>query len=134
LRPYHSVLILKPDLDEGHVDQAVEKISGFIDRFGGKVHKLEKWGKKRLAYRVRKNKFGYYLNIYHGCDPLRIAELEKEFQLFDQIIKYLIIRLEEKDLERVMTRAAEAAAAVLEGEEGEGVVARPSAATAVDEE
>lgn len=111
MRNYQSVLILKPDLDEGHVDQAFEKISSLIKKYSGEVIKLDKWGKKRLAYKVKKNKFGYYLNIYHTCDPAQLSELEKEFKLFDQIIKFLVIRLEDKDLERVMAKAAEAAEA-----------------------
>ncbi len=108
MRNYQSVLILKPDLDEGHVDQAFEKISAFIKKYGGEVIKLDKWGKKRLAYKVKKNKFGYYLNIYHTCEPSQIPELEKEFKLYDQIIKFLVIRLEEKELERVLSKATDA--------------------------
>ena len=107
MRNYQSVLILKPDLDEGHVDQAFEKISSFIKKFSGEVVKLEKWGKKRLAYKVKKNKFGYYLNIYHTCDPVQVLNLEKEYKLFDQIIKFLVIRLEEKELERVLSKSSE---------------------------
>lgn len=109
LRHYQTVLILKPDLDEGHVDEAVAKIQGFIEKYGGSDVKLERWGKKRLAYRVKKNKFGYYLNWYHTCDPAHVAEFEKELKLFDLVIKYLIIRLEDKDLERILKPMEETA-------------------------
>jgi small subunit ribosomal protein S6 len=109
LRNYQSVLILKPDLDEDQVDQSIEKITEIIKKFDGSVIKLEKWGKKRLAYRVKKIKFGYYLNIYHTCEPVKVPDLEKEYQLYGLIIKYLVIRLEESDIERVMSKAAEVA-------------------------
>jgi len=109
LRNYQSVLILKPDLDEGNVDQVVEKITSLIQKFGGEVLKLERWGKKRLAYKVKKNKFGYYLNIYHTCDAGQIPPLEKEYKLVDTLIKFLVIRLEEKELERAMSRGSETA-------------------------
>lgn len=105
LRHYQTVIILKPDLDEGHVDEAVEKLTGFLEKNGGKSTRLEKWGKKRLAYRIRKNKFGYYLNWFHTCDPAGIAPFEKELQLFDQVIKYMVIKLEEKDFERVLKQS-----------------------------
>lgn len=105
MRNYQSVLILKPDLDEAQVDQSVEKITSFLQKFGGSILKLEKWGKKRLAYRVKKNKFGYYLNIYHTCEPVKVPDLEKEYQLYDLVIKFLVIRLEERDIERVMSQA-----------------------------
>ncbi len=105
LRHYQTVIILKPDLDEGHVDEAVIKLTGFLEKCGGKDTRLEKWGKKRLAYRIRKNKFGYYLNWFHTCDPAGVAAFEKELQLFDLVIKYMVIRLEEKDFERVLKQA-----------------------------
>lgn len=109
MRNYQSVLILKPDLDEAQVEQSIEKITAIINKFEGAILKLDNWGKKRLAYRVKKNKFGYYLNIYHTCEQGNVPALEKEYQLYDQIIKYLVIRLEERDIERVMNKAAEAA-------------------------
>ena len=111
MRNYQSVLILKPDLDEAQVEQSIEKITSIISKFGGAILKLDNWGKKRLAYRVKKNKFGYYLNIYHTCEQGNVPALEKEYQLYDLIIKYLVIRLEERDIERVMSKAAEAAEA-----------------------
>ena len=109
MRNYQSILILKPDLDEAQVEQSIEKITSVISKFGGAILKLDNWGKKRLAYRVKKNKFGYYLNIYHTCEQGNVPALEKEYQLYDLIIKYLVIRLEERDIERVMSNAAEAA-------------------------
>lgn len=110
LRNYHSVLILKPDLDEDQVDQSVEKITSIINKFGGSILKLDKWGKKRLAYRIKKNKFGYYLNVYHTCEQGRVLDLEKGYQFYEQIIKYLVIRLEERDIVRVMDKDKESAA------------------------
>lgn len=107
LRNYQSVLILKPDLDEAQVEQSIEKITSVIKKFGGSILKLDNWGKKRLAYRVKKNKFGYYLNIYHTCEQGGVPDLEKEYQLYELIIKYLVIRLEERDIERVMSQKAE---------------------------
>ena len=58
LRSYESVLILKPDIDEARADEALEKIGEFIKSNGGACLKIEKWGKKRLAYRIKKNRFG----------------------------------------------------------------------------
>jgi small subunit ribosomal protein S6 len=104
LRSYQSTLILKSDLDETQVDQALEKISGFLKESGGSCLKIERWGKKRLAYRVKKNRFGYYLNIYHTCDNERVSSLETEYKLFAQIIRYLVIRLSDKELERAVSR------------------------------
>jgi small subunit ribosomal protein S6 len=124
LRNYQSVLILKPDLDEAQVEQSIGKITSIISKFGGAILKLDNWGKKRLAYRVKKNKFGYYLNIYHTCEQGGVPALEKEYQLYDLVIKYLVIRLEERDIERVMSKAAaesaEASEATATAEKAEG--------------
>ncbi len=129
MRNYQSVLILKPDLDEAQVDQSVEKITSILKKFGGSILKLDNWGKKRLAYRVKKNKFGYYLNIYHTCEPGGVPALEREYQLYELIIKYLVIRLEERDIERVMSQKAEgseSSEASAEGDSKEGVAAEKS--------
>ncbi len=109
MRNYQSVLILKPDLDEAQVEESINKITAILKKFGGSVLKLDKWGKKRLSYRVRKNKFGFYLNIYHTCEPGQVPDLEKEYQLYDLVIKYMVIRLEDHDIERVLAKAAESA-------------------------
>jgi len=102
LRSYQSVIILKPDLDETQVDQALASIEDIIKAQGGAFLKVEKWGKKRLAYKVRKNRFGYYLNVYHSCENSGVAAMEEKFRLLDAIIKYLVVKLEEREIERVL--------------------------------
>ena len=102
MRSYQSVLILKPDIDEARVDEALEKIGELIKSNGGASLKVEKWGKKRLAYRVKKNRFGIYLNIYHTLEPTNITELETKYKLYDLIIKYMVVRLEDDELERAL--------------------------------
>ena len=116
MRSYQSVIILKPDLDGPQFDQAIEKIEQIFKKNGGDVIRLEKWGKKRLAYKIKKHKFGIYLNFYHTCESLNVPVMEKDYQLYDQIIKYLVIRLDDKDLERIKQENEKS----LEGEEGEG--------------
>ena len=107
MRSYQSVLILKPDLDEAQVDQALEKIAQFLSKYNGSSLKVEKWGKKRLAYRIKKSRFGYYLNIYHTCESLKVSSLEADFKLYDLVLKFLVIRLDDNELERAMGREYE---------------------------
>ena len=107
MRSYQSVLILKPDLDETQVDRALEKIAQFLSKYNGSSLKVEKWGKKRLAYRVKKSRFGYYLNIYHTCESLKVSSLEADFKLYDLVLKFLVIRLDDNELERAMGREYE---------------------------
>ena len=114
MRSYQSVLILKPDIDEARADEALEKIGEFIKSNGGACLKIEKWGKKRLAYRIRKNRFGIYLNIYHTLDSAKTTDLESKYRLFDLIIKFMLLRLTDGELERALGNETEEA----EGEEG----------------
>ena len=107
MRSYESVLILKPDIDEPRADGALEKIGEFIKSNGGTCLKIEKWGKKRLAYRIRKNRFGIYLNIYHTLDSAKVAALESKYRLFDLIIKFMVLRLTDDELERALGNETE---------------------------
>ena len=112
LRSYQSVLILKPDIDEARADEALEKIGEFIKSYGGACLKVEKWGKKRLGYRVKKNRFGISLNIYHTLESANVKDLETKFKLFDLVIKFMVLRLEDDELERALGKEDE-----VEGEE-----------------
>jgi small subunit ribosomal protein S6 len=107
LRSYQSVLILKPDIEESRVDEALAKIGEFIKSNGGAILKTEKWGKKRLAYRIKKNRFGVYLNLYHTLEPSGVVGLEKKYKLFDLIIKFMVLNLADDELERALGRGDE---------------------------
>ena len=102
MRSYQSVLILKPDIEESRIDEALGKIGEFIKGNGGTILKTEKWGKKRLAYRVKKNRFGIYLNLYHTLEPSGVIDLEKKYKLYDLIIKFMVVSLTDDELERAL--------------------------------
>ena len=102
MRSYQSVLILKPDIEDTREDEALGKIEEFIKGNGGAILKTEKWGKKRLAYRVKKNRFGIYLNLYHTLEPSGVIDLEKKYKLFDLIIKFMVVSLTDGELERAL--------------------------------
>ena len=118
MRSYQSVLILKPDIEDTHVDEALGKIGEFIKGNGGAILKTEKWGKKRLAYRVKKNRFGIYLNLYHTLEPSGVIDLEKKYKLYDLIIKFMVVSLTDDELERALGNNEEAEG---EGDETEKV-------------
>ena len=107
MRSYQSVLILKPDIDEARVAEALEKIGEFIKSNGGASLRIENWGKKRLAYRVKKSRFGIYLNLYHTLESAKVVELETKYKLYDLIIKYMVVRLDDDELERALGKETE---------------------------
>ena len=119
MRSYQSVLILKPDIEDTRVDEALGKIGEFIKGNGGAILKTEKWGKKRLAYRVKKNRFGIYLNLYHTLEPSGVIDLEKKYKLYDLIIKFMVVSLADDELERALGNNDETAG---EGDEEEQIL------------
>lgn len=120
MRSYQSILILKPDFDETQVDEALEKITGLIQSHGGACLKVDRWGKKRLAYKVKKNRFGYYLNIYHTCENDQLSSLEAKYKLFDAVIKFMVLRLDDKELERAIKQDEPQESAAPENKSGNG--------------
>lgn len=124
MRSYQSVLILKPDIEESRVDEVLAKIGEFIKSNGGAILKTEKWGKKRLAYRVKKNRFGVYLNLYHTLEPSGVIDLEKKYKLFDLIIKFMVLHLADDELERALGRDEESDEAESEKTAGEKATAK----------
>jgi small subunit ribosomal protein S6 len=84
-------------LDE-EVAKITEKIKGVIEQGGGKIQKIENWGKKKLAYEVQKEKKGTYVFFFFQSDGKVIRELERTYSLDDAIMKYITVRLDKKDL------------------------------------
>lgn len=101
MRFYQTIVILRPDLDDAQTKENSEKIKGFIAKFNGEIVRMDNWGKKRLAYRIKKNRFGIYLNICHKLDGSQVDSLENEFRLDEIILKFLVVRLEADEFERV---------------------------------
>ncbi len=91
-------------MDDAQVDQVLEKITEFLAKYNGSFLKVEKWGKKRLAYRVKKSRFGYYINLYHTCESSKVSSLELDLKLYDLVLKFLVIRLEDSETKRAMSR------------------------------
>src|SRR5262245_48314289 len=95
MRIYEELFIIKPDATEEEIDQIVEQMSGVITHAGGTIDKTEKWGKKRLAYRVEKHREGYYVLIQFTSSPETVKELERRLRVTDAVIKFLTVRIDE---------------------------------------
>ena len=101
MRFYQTIVILRPDLDDAQTKEYSEKIRGYLAKYNGEIVRMDNWGKKRLAYRIKKNRFGIYLNICHKLDGSQVDPLEKEFRIDEYILKFLVIRLEADEFERI---------------------------------
>ena len=93
---YESLFILNPALDDIEVGKVVDKVGEFIKKAGGEVLKVDNWGKKKLAFEVKKQKKGYYVLLNFRMKTAAIGELERILKLTDPVIKFLIIRLDKE--------------------------------------
>ena len=89
---YESIFIVRPTLSDEEVAKIIEKIRGMIEKRGGAVVKTENWGKKKLAYEVKKEKKGTYLLFRFKGDGKVVAELERHWQVEDALIKFLTLK------------------------------------------
>lgn len=98
MRKYETIFILDPDLEEGIAQSALEKIKGIITQGNGEILKVEDWGKRKLAYEVKKKSKGQYILIHFSGTPALLSEVERNFRVMDAVIKYQSVRLGERQV------------------------------------
>jgi len=103
MRIYENLFIVKPDATEEEIDSLIEQMSKNITTAGGTVDKVEKWGKRRLAYKVEKQREGYYVLLTFTADSQAVREFERRMRVQDAIIKFLTVRIDET-LKRIEKR------------------------------
>ena len=91
MNKYESVLIINPNCTDEAVKALEEKFTGLINE-NGKVESFENNGKKRLAYEIAKNKEAIYATINFEAKPDSIAELERNYRITDEILKFIIVK------------------------------------------
>lgn len=90
MRNYEVVFIAQPDLDETNLKSIVEKVSGWITESGGSVSKVDIWGKRRMAYAIRKQREGIYVLVHAQMAPTFTGELEHNLQFLEPVMRFLI--------------------------------------------
>ena len=95
MRKYELICILQPELDETAFKGAVERVSGWVTEAGGNVEKVEVWGRRRLAYPINKLTEGQYVLFLADLPAQALAGLEREFRLSEEILRFLIVRVDE---------------------------------------
>ncbi len=90
MRAYELVFIVHPDLDEKAFNELVEKVKGWITEDGGQVTKVDLWGKRKLAYPIRKQNEGQYVLMQTSYPPALGTKLERNLRLTEPILRFLI--------------------------------------------
>lgn len=96
MRAYEAMYVLRPDLEEEQLAAAIERFGSLIREQGGEVEQVNRWGKRRLAYEVKKFREGYYVLLHFRGRPEAARELERVFRISEDVIRYLITRRPEK--------------------------------------
>ena len=94
MNKYESVVIVNPNLEEESIKNLVNKFSDLINT-DGNVTSVEEMGKRKLAYEIKKQKEGFYIVLKFEAKPELISELERNYRITDEVIKFMVIKEEE---------------------------------------
>ena len=92
MRPYEVMVIFDPDTDERQVQPTLEQHLNVITKAGGTVDSLDVWGRRRLAYEIRKKSEGIYVVLTLSAEPADVKELDRQFTLNESIMRTKVIR------------------------------------------
>jgi small subunit ribosomal protein S6 len=102
VRTYETLFIVNPDLEESDINKTVDLIQETITAGGGTLIKVDRWGKRQLAYQLRKKREGYYVLIYFEALPTVITELQRRFKLTDTILRHVVLQLTKAQVEDLL--------------------------------
>ncbi|QUH29478.1 30S ribosomal protein S6 [Vallitalea guaymasensis] len=92
---YELAVVINGKVETEVKEAALEKIKGYIERFGGTIGEIDDWGKRRLAYEIDKVKEGYYYFIKFQSSSDAPAEIEKRIRIMEPVLRFLFKRLED---------------------------------------
>ena len=94
MNKYELTVVLNVKLEDEERAAAIEKVKGYITRFGGTVTNVDEWGKKRLAYEIQKMGEAYYYFIQFDAEADVPAQLEANVRIMEPVLRYLCVRLD----------------------------------------
>jgi small subunit ribosomal protein S6 len=92
LRDYEILYIVRPELDEERLNEAIATVNRLIENLGGKSQKTDIWGRRRLAYEVRHLREGQYVLTDFQVEPARVPEMEATLKISETVFRHLIVR------------------------------------------
>lgn len=98
---YEDIIILNASLADEEVEAAISRIKEFITSHGGEIIKVNIWGKKKLAYEIKKQKRGLYVLFVYKTPSSTIKKLEEFYRVFDPLIKHAVIKPAAKQVENL---------------------------------
>ncbi len=114
MRPYEVIFILDPALADDGTDAAIAAAKAVVTRENGEVVEVQKWGKKRLAYEIKKRREGHYVYFRLSAPPKAVTELERHLKHAEPVLKYLTVLMETPRRVAEKAKAPEAAEPVIQ--------------------
>ena len=122
---YETTVVVNGMLEDDAIKQVVDRTTEAITRYGGTIKSTDEWGRRRLAYPINKKNNGYYIQFGVEAPGEMVPQMERFFHLEEQIIRHLMLQLDEKDLKNredmrnriIAETEAEEAAATAEDED-----------------
>ena len=96
-RTYEIMFIVRPDVEEADLDKLIEGFSANVTNGGGEIKSVEKMGRRRLAYTVRKFNDGFYVLLTIAAAGSLISEVERRLRVSEQVIKFITVRMDEEE-------------------------------------
>jgi small subunit ribosomal protein S6 len=118
MRPYEVMVILEPALEESAVQQLINRSTELLTKSSGTVNRVEKWGKRRLAYELNHRTEGYYVLFDVTSDVAPIDELDRTLRLADDVLRHKIVRIPEQAAGRKLPAGTTPAAPKEENADG----------------
>ncbi len=92
MNKYELAVVVNAKIEDDERLATIEKVKGYITRYGGTITNVDEWGKKRLAYEIQKMREGFYYFIQFEADAACPAELERHIRIMENVIRYLCVR------------------------------------------
>jgi len=104
LREYELMYLLSPELPEDEMTAATERVSSLITNRGGEITKADTWGRRRLAYPIRRHMDGYYTVLRFNFEPGQTVDLDRNLRLTEQVLRHIIVHAEDVPPPRTIRR------------------------------
>ncbi|MFA4919177.1 MAG: 30S ribosomal protein S6 [Thermodesulfovibrionales bacterium] len=98
---YENIIIMNAAISDEEAEAAVTKIKDLVTGQGGEVLKVDVWGRRKLAYDINKQKKGLYVLLIYKTPAATVKKLEDFYKVFDVVLKYMVVRLEKKQVQEL---------------------------------
>lgn len=112
MQDYELLYVVQGDESEEDSTKVVDSVNALLMKLGGKVEKEDTWGRRKLAYEITKQDYGWYVITRFSMDPAKMLDFEKQLRLTNKIIRTVLVRTDELPSDEEIARAEEAKLAV----------------------